>query len=245
MSVPLIIAVACRKGGVGKTTTAVGIASWLAQLGKKTAIIELDDQGNAGFALGCDLKLPGSAELLLGKSVAPQEANGVPNLVVYVGSTELLNAGIAELDAEHLRDVALALPFDAIVIDCPPKSDNLERMGLVAASVCLIPLIAHPFAVAGAQRIASIIQARVERGRAAPHRVALVATRIDPRKRLDKELFPELQSMFPNAAVHTVRTDEQVAIAMAEQRSFVVAYPKSRGTQDYQTIVTWILEGSA
>lgn len=238
---PLVVSIACRKGGVGKTTTAIGIASWFAKMGKRTALIELDDQGNAAYSLNCQLDGPGAAQLLLGQPVEPQTVPGQDNFAIYVGTVDLLGGAINELDAEHLGDQVVNLPFDVVVIDCPPKGEHLERLGLSASTVALIPVSPHPLAVNGALRIHNLITTRQERNRPAPNRVALVATRIDDRKKLDRSLFEGLQASFTGIPVFTVRSDETVAKDMADQVSFVLAHGDCRGSQDYQAIVEWIM----
>lgn len=242
---PLVVTVACRKGGVGKTTTAIGVASWFALLGKRTAIIELDDQANVAYCLSCQLDAPGAAELLVGQQVTPQAVPGVDNLWVYVGTNELLNAGVNDLDPEQLGDIVAGLDLDVVVIDCPPKGEHLERLGLAAASVCLIPIMPHPLAVNGAQRIHALISGRLERGRQAPTRLGLIVTRYDQRKKLDRDLTDPLKDLFVNVPSFPVRADEQIAKDMADQASFVAAHPDCRGSQDYRAVVKWILEGKA
>jgi len=110
------LAVAARKGGVGKTTVACGLASILASQGQQVLVIDLDPQSNAGYVLGVDPTASGTAELLSGASPPPQEA--APGLYVLPRGPNLSGHNIQALDPEDLADVVAPLAYDTLVF--PP-----------------------------------------------------------------------------------------------------------------------------
>ena len=129
----LRIAVAAGKGGVGKTTIACGIASVLADQGNRVLLIDLDPQSNAAWGLGADPTLPGSAELLLSQHPLPVQAT--VNLWVLPGGPGLKGHDVTRLDPEALADSVATYnaepgTYDAVIFDCPPGWDHLERLGL-------------------------------------------------------------------------------------------------------------------
>jgi chromosome partitioning protein len=131
------IAVAARKGGVGKTTIACGIASVLAKQKQQVLVIDLDPQSNAAYALGVDPAAPGTAELLMGNN--PNSLAAAPGLYVLPGGPNLTNHTIQSLHPEDLADLIEPMPYDTVILDCPPGNESLERLGLVAAQVTLTP----------------------------------------------------------------------------------------------------------
>ena len=236
---PIVITCAARKGGVGKTTVAVGCAALLAHAGNKTLILDLDPQSNVAFALGVNPSAPGTAELLLGLQCDPLPA--APNLSVLPGGPSLVDYAIAGLDPEELADVVMQLDYDIIIIDCPPGSDHLERLGLVAAHIALVILDAHPFAIGGAYRVIDFITQRRLKERRAPALCALVQSRIDLRRALDRELELTLKSNHPDYPIHCVRQDVALSTATSDRRP-IKPDSTSRGIQDLEKLTQWIHE---
>ena len=234
------IALAARKGGVGKTTICCGIASLLAASGRRTLVVDLDPQSNAAFALGVDPGARGTVEALLGHPVLPQRADD--NLWVYAGGPALQGHDIAALDSEELRDLSDRLDYDIILFDCPPSSEALERLGVVAADLALVIVDAHPFAMMGASRVLEVISQRRIRQRPVPGSVALVQSRIDSRRSLDRDLEGALQLAYPDINLLRVRQDSALAASTTDRIPLSRSASDSRGVKDLLTIMEWIDE---
>jgi chromosome partitioning protein len=228
---------------VGKTTIACGIASVLAVQGKRVLLIDLDPQSNAAWGLGADPTLPGTAELLLGQNPLPIQAG--ENLWVLPGGPGLKGHDVTRLDPEALADAIAGFDFDAIVFDCPPGWDHLERLGLVAANIALVVVDVHPFAIQGAARVIEDLRARRKKKRQGAQRWALVMSRVDFRRALDRELNDALENMLPGIERLLVRQDVALSLATTERVPVAESSTSSnsRGVADLQTLVGWLLGG--
>ena len=211
------VAIGCRKGGVGKSALSASLASHFAHHGREVLIVDLDPQGNVTFGLGGEPGGVGTADLLKGVPVTPTQLH--EGISVLSGGPELNSVEISSLEPEALRDVISDqnLDYDVIIFDLPPYSEHLERLGLVAADQALIPVVAHPFAISGAVRIASLIEARQQRNRPGPKSYALVQSMIDLRRTLDRTLQESLAELFPGTPVFGFRQDISVAYALTQQ----------------------------
>ena len=236
------VAIGCRKGGVGKSALSACLASHYAHQGQQVLLIDLDPQGNVTFGLGGEPGAAGAAELLKGEDAAPIEVH--PNLYILAGGPELNSVEISSLEPEALRDLIddHAFQHDVIIFDLPPYSEHLERLGLVASDSALIPVIAHPFAISGAVRIASLIDARHERGRPGPARYALVQAMTDMRRSLDRNLKESLHELMPETPVFGFRQDISVAYALTEQLPLHDYDPRSRVIEGLNEIGAWLDE---
>jgi len=235
------IAVAARKGGVGKTTVACGLASAMAHQGKRVLVIDLDPQSNAGYVLGVDPTAPGTAELLSGNAPKPLEA--APNLHVLPGGPDLTDHNIQTLDPEDLADAVAPLDYDVLIFDCPPGVEYLERLGLVAADVALVCTDAHPLAVVGAGRVLNELNLRQQKGRKGAKRWALVLSKIDLRRSMDRAIDEQLAITYPSIKRLTVHQDSALAWAAAERVPLMQSEPSSKGAKDLTAIAEWILNG--
>ena len=234
------IAVAARKGGVGKTTIACGVASVLAKQGRKVLVVDLDPQSNAAYALGVDPTAPGTAELLMGNQANPLEAN--PGLYVLPGGPNLTNQTIQSLHPEDLADLVKVMPYDAVVLDCPPWNESLERLGLVAAQATLVVTNAHPFAIMGANRVMGILESYRNRERRGPQQWALVLSQVDERRALDKELPAQLVQRYSDIQHFTLHQDTNLSQAGAQQIPLMDYAPRSRSAEELTAIAQWIIE---
>lgn len=235
------IAVAARKGGVGKTTVACGLASVLASQGQRVLVVDLDPQSNAAYVLGVDPTAPGTAELLSGASPQPQEA--APSLYVLPGGPNLSGHNIQALDPEDLADVVAPLAYDTLVFDCPPGIEHLERLGVVAADVALVCTNAHPLALVGARRVLNELKQRQQKGRRGAQRWAVVLTMIDLRRSMDQALDKQVAESYPTIKRLTVHQDTAISWAGAERVPIMQYEPNSKGAKDLQAIVEWMLNG--
>jgi len=156
---PRILALSNQKGGVGKTTTAINLATALAAVGMRVLLIDMDPQGNASTGLGIDRAdrdisiydvLLGEAELL-----AAVVATGIPNLDVVPSTIDLSGAELELVDLDRrshrLKDALDRGPgeYDYIMIDCPPSLNLLSLNAMVAADAVLVPLQCEFFALEG------------------------------------------------------------------------------------------------
>lgn len=235
------VAVAARKGGVGKTSIACGIGSVLASRGKHVLVIDLDPQSNAAYVLGADPTAPGTAELLSGGDPTPLEASR--GLYVLPGGPDLAGHQIQSLDPEDLADAVAPMDYDAIVFDCPPGVEYLERLGLVAADVAIICTDAHPLAVMGAGRVINDLKVRQQKGRRGAKRWALALSRIDLRRSMDQALDKQLAAAYPAIDRLIIHQDSSIAWAGAERVPLMEYDANCRGAKDLQAIADWVLNG--
>lgn len=234
------VAVAARKGGVGKTTIACGIASVLAKQGKQVLVIDLDPQSNSAYALGVNPAAPGTAELLMGENPEPLEA--ASGLHVLPGGPNLTGQIIQSLHPEDLADLVKVMSYDVVILDCPPGNESLERLGLVAAQVTLVVTNAHPFAIMGANRVMGVLENYRIRERRGPKQWALVLSQVDERRALDKELPAQLVQRYSDIQHFTIHQDTNLSQAGAQQIPLMDFAPRSRSAHELAAIAGWILE---
>ena len=239
--IPYKIAVPARKGGVGKTCVSCGIASIFAKRGLKVLVIDLDPQSNAAYVIGADPTAQGSAHFLLRKNIQPTEVT--QNLYVLPGGLDLLSHSIQKLHPEELADLVADLSFDALIIDCPPGNENLERLAVTCADIALVVTNAHPLAVLGASRVVMDLAENCDRNRKGPKRWALVQSQIDLRRTLDRELESQLKANFPNVDLLLIRQDASLSLAAADRVPIMEYAPNSKAAQDLEHIADWIING--
>lgn len=232
------VAVAARKGGVGKTTVACGLASVLAHEGRRVLVVDLDPQSNVGYVLGVDPTAPGVAELLLGED--PQALEVTANLHVLPGGSRLMDHAIQSLDPQELSDAVSMLDYDAIVFDCPPGVESLERLALVASDIALICTDSHPMAIQGAGRVLTELRQRQQKKRQCAQILSLVMTRLDFRRAMDKNLEKQLKETYPGVNYLKVCQDMALAWASSEQTPIMDYAPRSNGAKDMQQISKWV-----
>jgi chromosome partitioning protein len=232
------IVVAARKGGVGKSTIACGIASIFSHQGLRTLVIDLDPQSNAAYILGADPIAPGTAELLLGQNPSPLSVS--QTLAVLPGGPELGSSKIQSLHPEDLAEIVQTLKYDVIIFDCPPGNEYLERLALVAANTALVVTNAHPLAVMGAARVLEILETYKQKNRRGPSRWGLVLSKIDIRRSMDKQFAPQLALQYPHIPQFLIPQDTTLSLAGAEQIPIMDYDPKSRSVKELQSLVNWI-----
>lgn len=235
------IAVAARKGGVGKTSIACGLGSVLSSQGKHVLVVDLDPQSNAAYVLGTNPTAPGTADLLSGGNPTPLEAS--PGLYVLPGGPDLAGHNIQSLDPEDLADAVAPLDYDTLIFDCPPGVEYLERLGLVAANIALVCTDAHPLAVMGAGRVINELKLRQQKGRRGAKRWALALSRIDLRRSMDQSLNQQLAAAYPLISRLIVHQDSAIAWAGAERVPLLKYDPNCKGVKDLQAIADWVSNG--
>jgi chromosome partitioning protein len=167
-----IVAVANQKGGVGKTTTAINLATALAAAGHRVLVIDLDAQGNASTGLGIECKVRGvtSYELILGEAELESAvvSTDIPGLSIVPASQDLAAADL-EFTARERREFLLSRAvrsrvgdYDEVLIDCPPSLNLLTINALVAADSVLVPLQCEFYALEGLSQLMRTIE-RVQR----------------------------------------------------------------------------------
>jgi chromosome partitioning protein len=249
-----IYALVNQKGGVGKTTTAINLGSYLAQLGQRVLIVDLDPQANATSCLGVDKNAitSGTYEAISGAAAAPSILmNERLKLALLPSSPALAGAEVELVDQERREQrLKTALQplggrYDYILIDCPPSLGLLTINGLIAAKDgVLVPVQCEYLALEGLGLLTQTIQ-RVRQSLYPGLKVrGVVLTMFDPRTNLATDVVTEVSRHFPGQVFKAVVPR---SVRLAEAPSYglpILAYaPASSGAQAYGALARELLRG--
>lgn len=238
-----IVSVVNQKGGVGKTTTSVNLAAYLADMGKYVLLVDLDPQGNATSSLGLSPRdMYGTYEAIAKTHAIRDIITQTPHHGLHLLSANENLAGasvelVSELGRERkLHDALLSIrnDYDYIIIDNPPSLGLLTINGLVASDSVLIPVQAEYFALEGLGQLMSTVQLIKQSIKPELDIMGAVITMFDPRTKLSKQVLEELYRHFPQKIFRSVIPR---SVRLAEAPSFgqtILHYdPSSKAAQAY------------
>ncbi len=250
--IPHVLAIANQKGGVGKTTTAINLATALAVQGRSVLLIDLDPQGNASTGLGIDHgRRAGSYALITEGEPLDRLSVGteIPGLWVVPADNELAGAEIELVEMQRreyrLRDSLTAQDaqrHDFVLIDCPPSLGLLTLNALVAAHSVLVPLQCEFFALEGVSQLIRTVE-RVRRAFNPRLRLqGLVLTMFDRRNNLSELVAADARGFFGEQVFETmIPRNIRISEAQSHGKPAHLYDPRSSGALAYVRLADELL----
>jgi chromosome partitioning protein len=257
---PRILTLANQKGGVGKTTTAINLATALAAIGERVLIVDLDPQGNASTGLGVDraAREISSYDVLMAEARIAEAAvmTSVPNVAIVPSTLDLLGV---ELQISQQGDRAFRIrdafrqmgnefliegrPVSYVLIDCPPSLNLLTLNALVAADAVLVPMQCEFFALEGlSQLLQTIEQIRTTLNPRLSIQ-GVVMTMYDKRNNLSDQVLADVRSEMGNLVYDTViPRNVRLSEAPSYGKPALLYDLKCAGSQAYLRLATEVIK---
>jgi chromosome partitioning protein len=251
-----IIAIANQKGGVGKTTTTINLAGYLAEMGKKVLVIDSDPQGNTTTGLGINkAKIEHTFyDMLIGNASYTDTVVKTENFdALYVLPTDIQLSGaeieLLEVDKrEHIlqgiaTDNNLKDNFDFVLVDCPPSLNILTLNAMVAADSVLIPLQCEFLAMEGLSQFIHTFNLVKKRLNNNLKIEGVVFTMYDSRTNLSMQVVEEVQG-FLGTQINKWIIPRNIRLSEAPSHGLPINLydPKSKGAEAYEILAEQIIE---
>ena len=250
-----VITITNQKGGVGKTTTSVNLAFYLAKAGKKTLLIDFDPQGNATSGLGIDKtndSLEGTmTDVILGKATLDHIIcrTKYKNYDLAPTTPELANAEVEITNQPkkftRLRDAIRTVGdnYDYVIIDLPPSLSLLTVNGMIASNYLLLPVQTEFYALEGVAQLLESMKLVMKQANPGLKLLGVLATMYDKRTSLSTQVYDEIKKYFKQLTFETT-IPRNVRVAEAPSHGVPVgAYDKfSKGAKAYKNFTKEVEE---
>jgi chromosome partitioning protein len=250
------IAIANQKGGCGKTTTAVNVAASIAELGKKTLLVDFDPQGHSSIGLGLDIDnlsktiydVIGEAEIPISKVILNTNFESLD----LAPSNVLLSGAEIELVGVVGREFVLAKKlktieskYDVCIIDCPPSLSLLTLNALVASDDIIVPVQVHYYAMEGLKQLFETVNIIKEHLHTCNVKIlGLLLTFVDKTTLLSKQTENQMREYFGDLVFETVvHRSVRLAEAPSKGEPVLTYAPDSRSTAEYKALAEEIING--
>lgn len=244
-----ILMFANQKGGVGKTTTAVNMATIIAASNFKTLLIDFDPQGNSTSGVNGNKKHLGTYGWLMGDTGNPIQKTYIPQLNLMAADMELAAADIELLNLES-REFVLKKKiteyskyYDYVILDCPPSLGLLTVNAMTASSHIIIPMQCEYYALEGISHITQIIQ-RVKNGLNPDLKLlGILLTMYDKRSSLNQQIANDIRYHFQQQVFDVViPRNVKIAEAPSHGKPIILYDVKSTGAVSYMDATKELLK---